>query len=78
MPEWNALVRERLHLAGLSPQQQQETIAELEAHLDDLYAECCTQGLSESEAVTRAVHEVVDWQGLKLKQFNAQNSRREV
>jgi hypothetical protein len=64
MPEWNALVRERLHLAGLSPQQQQETIAELEAHLDDLYAECCTQGLSESEAVTRAVHEVVDWQGL--------------
>ena len=62
MPDWNALVRKRLHLADLSPEQQKETIAELAGHLDDLYAEYCAQGFSESEAITRAVREVIDWQ----------------
>lgn len=61
MPDWNLLLRERVHLVDLSPEERRETIAELASHLDDLYAEYCAQGLSDSEAVTRAVHEVVDW-----------------
>ena len=64
MPDWNALVRERLNLSELSPAQQDETIAELASHLDELSEKCCAQGLSESEAVARAIHEVADWRTL--------------
>jgi hypothetical protein len=64
MPDWNALVRERLKLAEFSPAQQDEIAAELASHLDDLYGECRKQGLSESEAVARTLQEVPDWQGL--------------
>jgi len=62
--DWYALICERLSLADLPLRQRQETIAELAAHLDDLYVEYCAQGLSESEAVTRAASEVKDWRGL--------------
>jgi hypothetical protein len=64
MPDWNALVRERLKVAEFSQVQQDEIAAELASHLDDLYRECRKQGLSESEAVARALQEVPDWQGL--------------
>ena len=64
MPDWNALVRERLSLAELSQAQQDEITAELASHLDELCEKYRTQGLSESEAVTRAIHEVTDWRGL--------------
>ena len=64
MRDWNALVRERLSLAALSPEQRDETIAELTSHLDDLCEDYRTHGLSEPEAVTRAIHDVTDWRGL--------------
>ena len=64
MPDWNALVRERLNLAELSQAQQDEVTAELASHLDELCKKYRTQGLSESEAVMRAIHEVTDWHGL--------------
>jgi pheromone shutdown protein TraB len=58
------MVRERLNLAELSPEEQGEIVAELAGHLADLCHKYCVQGLSESEAVTRAIHEVSDWRGL--------------
>ena len=61
MRDWNALVRERLSLTALSPEQRDETIAELSSHLDDLCEDYRTHGLSEAEAITRAIHEVTDW-----------------
>ena len=64
MPDWNALVRERLNLAQLSQARQDETIAELASHLDELCERYRKQGLSEAEAVARATHEVSDWRGL--------------
>jgi len=64
MRDWNALVRERLKFADLSQEQQDETFAELASHLDDLCEEYRTQGLNESEAVTRAIHEVTNWRDL--------------
>lgn len=64
MRDWNSLVRERLSLTALSPEQRDETIAELACHLDDLCEDYRTHGLSEAEAVTRAIHEVTDWYGL--------------
>jgi len=64
MRDWNALVREHLKLADLSPGQQDETIAELASHLGDLCEEYRAQGLNESEAVRRALEEVTDWRHL--------------
>ncbi len=64
MPDWNALVRERLNLSELSPAQQEEIIAELSSHLDDLYREFREQGKSESEAAAQALGDVPNWRGL--------------
>ncbi len=58
MPDWNALLRERLDLSRLAPRQQDEVIAELAAHLEDLYAEYRSQGLSESAAIEHAQSEL--------------------
>ncbi len=64
MPDWTRLVRERLNLKGLSPEDQQQATAELASHLDDLCQEYRTQGLNESEARARALNEVTDWRTL--------------
>lgn len=64
MPDWKALVRERLSLAELPPEEQQEIVDELASHLADLCREYRAQGLHESGAVTCAIHEVPDWRGL--------------
>ena len=63
-PDWSALLRERLDLKSLSPQDQQQTTAELASHLDDLCEEYRLQGLSETEAVARAINTVTDWPAL--------------
>lgn len=64
MADWHALVRERLNLAEFSQAQREEIVAELADHLADLCREYRAQGLSESDAVARAVHEVTDWHAL--------------
>lgn len=64
MPNWTELLRERLDLRGLSPQQQEETVAELAGHLDELFDEYRAQGLNESDAVARTLGEVPDWRAL--------------
>lgn len=63
-PDWNALVRERLNLAEFSPAQQEEIVAELASHLDDLYIEFRAQGKIESEAAAQALGDVPNWRGL--------------
>jgi hypothetical protein len=70
MPDWTALVRERLNPLGLSSQQAREVVAELAAHLEDLYEEQIGKGSSESEARQTALNEVVRWRRL------AQNIQR--
>jgi len=59
--DWKALVRERLDLPGISAQQREEIIAELAGHLDDVCAQYRRQGLDESQAVERVIHEIPDW-----------------
>ncbi len=58
MPDWNALVRKRLDLSGFSAQQQTEIVAEPAAHLEDLFVEYRSQGLSEAAAIERAQSEL--------------------
>jgi hypothetical protein len=61
MPDWSKLVRERLRPLHLPAKEQQEVIAELSAHLEDLYEEQLQNGRTESEAHQKVMNEVVQW-----------------
>lgn len=50
MRDWKAVVREHLRTLRLEPEQREEVIAELAAHLEDIHAECRGQGMSDSMA----------------------------
>lgn len=63
MPErsaanWSGLVREHLHSLDLPAQEEQQVVAELAAHLEDLYEEQIGKGLSELEAYQKTLDEV--------------------
>ncbi|MGC1221395.1 MAG: hypothetical protein WA872_06385 [Candidatus Sulfotelmatobacter sp.] len=64
---WIALVREHLHPLRLPANDQEEVVAELAAHLEDLYEEKLGQGISEPEAAEGVVHEVVRWRSLATR-----------
>lgn len=67
MPDWKALVRERMKTVRLPAQQQEEIIAELASHLEDAYNDACSQGLCKAAAIERSLAEVADWQSLSRK-----------
>jgi len=60
MPEWKALVRERLSVPLPSAAVREEVIAEIAAHLDDLYEAQLAAGISEAHALERALAEMND------------------
>jgi len=62
--DWNVLVRERYSGKGLSGEQQTEVVSELAAHLEDLYEHERSLGISEAEAISRALNEVDSWHQL--------------
>jgi hypothetical protein len=64
MPDWNALVRDRLRPLDLPAKERQEVVVELAAHLEDLYEEQMRKGLSEPEAHEKVTSEIVRWQEL--------------
>jgi len=67
MPEWKALVRERMSGFGLAPVEEEAIVAELASHLEDVYEEACAQGLCKSEAIERSLAQVADWHSLLRK-----------
>jgi len=67
MPDWEALVRERLAGLSLERHERREVIAELAAHLEETFEELRRQGLSEEAAVDRALSQVKNWQSLRRK-----------
>ena len=60
MHDWRNLVEEQLGAMGVSGTQQTEIVAELANYLEDLYEDQRGQGACESEAIERALEEVVD------------------
>jgi len=62
--DWNVLVRERFSGRGLTELQQTEVISELAAHLEDLYEHQRSLGITEAEAISRALNEVNNWRQL--------------
>jgi hypothetical protein len=61
MHDWQEIIREQLEPGALPPEIRAEIIAELAAHLEETYEEARARGLTESEALTRALQEVKDW-----------------
>lgn len=64
MPDWKALVRERLGKVHSSPAVEAEIIAELAAHLEDVCDELRLKGMSESDGMDLALKEMQDPDGL--------------
>jgi hypothetical protein len=67
VPDWRALVRQRLRRLDLTPAQQDEVVAELAAHLEELYEEQRAHGSGDSQAIHHALDEVADWRRLSRK-----------
>jgi hypothetical protein len=67
MPDWKALVGERLADSSLEPEERREVIAELAGHLEETFEELRGQGFSEAAAVERALSQVKNWQSLRRK-----------
>jgi hypothetical protein len=64
MRDWPAVVRENLRGLRLDPVRQQDVIAELAAHLEDIYRQFLAEGLCEAEAFRCSVETVTDWPSL--------------
>jgi hypothetical protein len=61
VPDFAALVRERLALPDVEPQREAEIRAELSAHLEDAYTDARAHGHTEEESVCLALAESSDW-----------------
>jgi hypothetical protein len=64
MPDWKALLEQRLRLNNISTPEKEEIFTELASHLTDLYKQYRAQGRSEAAAIAHALTEVTDWRGL--------------
>jgi hypothetical protein len=67
MRDWGAVVEQRLAGLVMEPEERTEVIAELGAHLEDICEEMLRQGVTEEEAVRRAMSQAGDWQDLQRK-----------
>jgi hypothetical protein len=67
MPDWEALVRERLAGISLEPQELREVIAELAGYLEETFEQLRRQGFPEEAAVERALSQVKNWQSLRRR-----------
>lgn len=67
MRDWCVIVREKLAGLDLPPSQQEETVRELAAHLEDHYEEGRARGLNDSDACELTLSEIADWRRLARK-----------
>jgi hypothetical protein len=58
-PDWAELVREHLALPCT-----EDVVSELASHLEEIYADACARGTSNTEAMMIALEQVDDWQAL--------------
>jgi len=76
MHNWRQKVRERLDSYSLHPGNREEIILELAAHLEETYEDALTHGLTEAEAVHRALLEGADWHVLAGNIRHAQSEEQ--
>jgi predicted permease len=58
MPDWRAIVRERIAAAGLDPAREAEIADEIAQHVEDRYRESIAGGVPEAEAVRQGLKEI--------------------
>ncbi len=58
MPDWRAIVRERIEAAGLEPAREAEIVAEIAQHVEDRYRDLISAGVPEADAVRLGMEEV--------------------
>lgn len=64
MPDWKKLVREHMESNRRPLESCEEVVSELGAHLEEAYENARAAGLTETEALKRALQEVGDWRVL--------------
>ncbi|MFZ1919073.1 MAG: permease prefix domain 1-containing protein [Terriglobales bacterium] len=67
MPDWKALVRERMGVVSQSSAEETEVIAELAGHLEDVYEELRATGMPESDAMGHALGHIGNWSELATR-----------
>jgi hypothetical protein len=67
MRDWQTLVEQRLGSLALEPEERTEVIAEVAAHLEDICEDMLRQGMTEEEAVRRALSQTGNWKDLRRK-----------
>jgi hypothetical protein len=67
VPDWNALIRERIGDLRLASALEGEVVAELSSHLQELYESLVADGLCKPDAILRSLEEVDDWRQLARK-----------
>ena len=61
MQDWHQFVRARLQLGRLRVSDPNAIVSELAAHLEEIYNEARSQGLSDAAALEQILQEVEDW-----------------
>jgi hypothetical protein len=67
MPDWQQIVRQRLTGLALEPEETSQVLEELAGHLEEDYLSLRISGVSEEDAVHRALKQVDDWQELRQR-----------
>jgi hypothetical protein len=67
MRNWKALVEGRLAGLTLEPEERAEVIAEVAAHLEEVFDGLLRQGVTEDEAVRRTLSRAGSWRDLRRK-----------
>ena len=64
MRDWEAFVRSRLRLPGLTPIREDRIVKELAAQLQDSHQDAVARGATDAEADAHAARQVADWDQL--------------
>jgi len=64
MRDWEAFVRSRLRLPGLTPIREDRIVKELAAQLHDFHQDAVARGATDAEADAHAARQVADWDQL--------------
>jgi hypothetical protein len=58
MPEWRALIQQRLNGLQIEPTDEMAIVEELAQHVEDRYSDLVGAGLSDQEAFVRSLEEL--------------------
>jgi hypothetical protein len=64
VPDWKAIVAQKLKQFDLELSTDDEVAAELSAHLEDRYEQLLAQGMADTDVYQAVLEETQDWQGL--------------